>query len=223
MANKAAKKKMRTLATGNSGFAGCFFIANAPRLRPGGGFVRPGFTLVEIIVVVVIIAVLATMIVPSLSAGSSSSKLRGSARQLLVAAQYARDYAATRRRKCRLTIDLDQQQYALTFQSAPQHNPSEFVPLPLATGLGRTQRLSQGVRFVKVWVEPRKGHDQPDQPPKQLNYITFEPNGQADAAVLEITNGRQTYSVLIVPHTGYAKLIEGTTRALPNDRLDLDI
>ena len=154
-------------------------------------------------------------------AGRSSAELRGSARQLLVAAQYARDFAATRRRKCRLTIDLDQQQYVLTAQSAPQHNPSEFVPL--ATGLGKAQRLSQGVRFVKVRVEPRKGHDQPDQPPEQLNYITFEPNGQADAAVLEITNGQQSYSVLIVPHTGYAKLIEGTTRALPNDRLDLDV
>jgi len=150
-------------------------------------------------------------------AGNSSSKLRGSARQLLVAAQYARDFAATRRCKSRLIIDLDQQQYALAFQPDPQHNPSEFVPL--ATGLGRAQRLAEGLRFARVWIEPRQGHD---QPPDQLDYITFEPNGQTDAAVMEITNGQQTYSVLIAPHTGYAKLIEGTSDVLPNDRLDLD-
>ncbi len=177
-----------------------------------------GFTLVEMIVVVVIISVLATMIVPGMYSGSSSAKLRGSAQQLLVAAQHARDFATTRRRKCRLMIDLDNQQYALAFQQDPQHNPSEFVRL--STGLGKVQGLAEGLRFGQVRIEPREGYD---QPPERIDYITFEPSGQADAAVLEITNGEQTYSVLIVPYTGYAKLIEGTTSELPNDRLDLDI
>ena len=187
--------KTRTLATGNR-----------------------GFTLVEIIVVVVIISVLATMIVPGMYAGRSLAQLRGSARQLLVAAQYGRDFATTRRCKCRLMIDLDKQQYALAFQQDPQRNPSEFVRL--STALGRVQRLADGLRFGQVRIEPREGYD---QPPERIDYITFEPSGQADSAVLEITNGEQTYSVLIVPYTGYAKLIEGTTSELPNDRLDLDI
>ena len=177
-----------------------------------------GFTLVEIIVVVVIISVLASMIVPGMYAGRSLGRLRGSARQLLVAAQYARDFATTRRCKCRLMIDVDKQQYVLAFQQDPQHNPSEFVRL--RTGLGRTQGLGKGLRFGRVRIEPREGQEQPRQ---KIDYITFEPSGQADAAVLEITNGEQTYSVLIAPYTGYAKLIEGTTDALPNDRLDLDI
>ena len=177
-----------------------------------------GFTLIEIIVVVVIISVLATMIVPGMYAGRSSAKLLGSARELLVAAQYARDFATTRRSKCRLMIDVDKQQYSLAFQKDPQHNPSEFVQL--VTGLGKVQGLAKGVRFGRVRIEPRQGYE---KPPENINYITFEPNGQADTAVLEITNDKQTYSVFIVPYTGYAKLIEGTIDAMPNDRLDLDV
>ncbi len=194
MANKAVKKIMRTSSTGSK-----------------------GFTLIEMIVVMVIISVLATMIVPGMYSGRSSAKLRGSAQQLLVAARHARDFATTRRRKCRLMIDLEKQQYALAFQKDPQRNPSEFVPLQ--TGLGKVQGLGKGLHFGRVWIEPRKGHN---EPPENINYITFEPNGQADAAVLEISNDKQTYTIMIAPYTGYAKLIEGTTDAMPNDRLDLD-
>ncbi len=180
-----------------------------------------GFTLVEIIVVVVIISVLAAMAVPRMYAGNSSSKLRGSARQLLVAAQYARDFAATRRSKCRLTIDPQQQQSALTFQPAPPRNPGKFVPL--ATSLGKVQHLPKGIRFARVWIQPRQSLAQTDQLSKKLDYITFDPDGQADAAALEITNGKQTFSVVIAPYTAYAKIIEGPVRELPNDRIDLDI
>ncbi len=179
-----------------------------------------GFTLVEILVVVVIIAVLAAMIIPGMYAGRGLAQLRGSARQVLVAAQYARDFATTRRSKCRLTIDQNQQRYALTFQQDPQHNPSQFVPL--ATALGKPRRLSEGLRFAKVWIQPRQTYNQNEQTPINLDYITFDPNGQADAAALEITNGQQTFSVLIAPYTAYAKLIEGTVSELPNNRIDLD-
>ena len=198
MAKKAARKIMRTSPTGSR-----------------------GFTLIEIIVVVVLISILATMTVLSMYSGASPAKLRGSAQRLLVAARFARDFATTHRCKSRLMIDPDKQQYAITFQPDPQHDPSKFVPL--ATTLGKVQSLSQGIRFVNLRIVPRQGRDQLDPPRRETNYITFEPTGSADAAVLEVTNGKQSYSVLIVPHTGYAKLIEGTLRELPNDRLDLDI
>ena len=185
---------MRTLATGNK-----------------------GFTLIEILVVVVIISVLATMTIPQMYAGNSASKLRSSARQLLVAAQYARDFAATRRAKCRLTIDPQQQQYTLTFQQAP----GKFVPIN--TSLGKVQRLSKGLRFRRVWIQPRPTLGQTEQTTKKRDYLTFDPDGQTDAAALEITNGKQTFSIVIAPYTAYAKIIEGTVSELPNDRKDLDL
>lgn len=178
-----------------------------------------GFTIVEILVVVAIISVLATVTVPRMYAGRSKSRLRGAARRLLVTAQYARDFATTRRCECRLIIDSDRQRYSMLYQKDPQHNPSEFTLL--GTGLGKAQNLGKNLEFGKLRIAPRQGLD-PDQPPKEVGYITFDPTGQADAAVLEITDGTNTYSLLIVPYTGYAKLTEGTVSELPNDRIDLD-
>jgi len=182
-----------------------------------------GFTLIEIIVVVVIISILATMTIPRMYGGNSSAKLRGSARRLLVTAQYARDFAATHRCQCRIIIDPDQQRYALTYQIDPQHNPNEFVPL--GSGLGKSQRLDEGLTFARLRIESRQGPE-PDQPLREvinINHLTFEPTGQADSAVLEITDGKDIYSLLIAPYTGYAKLVEGTVSELPNDRIDLDV
>ena len=179
---------------------------------------KKGFTLVEIMVVLVIISVLAGMIVPHMSGRTTAAKLRASARRLLVAARYARDFAATRRRKCRLVIDTKEQQYVLTCQQDPEHEPDLFAPLK--TALGRAERLADGLTFSRVRIEPR--HQPDTQQSKFPDCITFEPTGQADAAVLEITDGRNTYSVLIAPQTGSAKLIEGVVDELPNDRIDLD-
>ena len=178
-----------------------------------------GFTLVEMIVVVVIVSVLTAMIVPQMYRARGWG-LRQSARRLLVTAQYAREFAATRRYTCRLIIDREEQQYSLAQQKDPEGDPNEFVPLKVS--LGKTERLGEGLRFGRIRIEPQKGRGERGEKAEQANYISFEPSGQADAAVLEITDGEGTCSVLVMPHTGYARLIEGVSDELPNDRLDLD-
>ena len=179
-----------------------------------------GFTLVEMIVVVVIVSVLTTMIVPRMYRARGSGRLRQSARRLLVTAQYARDFAATRRCKCRLIIDSEQQQYGLARQKDVEGEANEFVPLEAS--LGKSERLGEGLRFGRIRIEPQKGAGERGEKTEQADYISFEPSGQADAAVVEITDGEDTYSLLVMPHTGYARLEEGIVNELPNDRLDLD-
>jgi len=114
-------------------------------------------------------------------------------------------------------IEPEKQQYGLVRQKDPEHDPNEFVPL--GANLGKTERLGERLRFGRVWIEPRQGRSEKDE---QANCINFEPSGQADAAVVEITDGQRTYSVLVMPHTGYARLEEGICKELPNDRRDLD-
>ena len=196
MVKKAVKVKMQTSVTGND---------------------RRGFTLVELIVVVAIVAVLAGMIAPRMFGAGSSARLKQSARRLLATAKYARDYAATRRCKCRLVIDPEKQQYRLLRQKDPEHEPNEFVGLD--TSLGKTEGLGEGLRFGRIRIEPRQGRDEKNQ---EANCISFEPAGQADTAAIEVTDGEQTYSLLVMGHTGYARLEEGESDKLPNDRMDLD-
>ena len=189
-----------------------------------------GFTIVELMVVCVIISVLATMTIPRLYGSAGSIRLRESACRLLVTAKYARDFAVTRRRSCRLVFDSDERRYGLLYQKYPQHKPNEFVPL--RGGVGGAERLAESLRFSKVQIERRPRLDGPLPAEmsagraggmvRQRNCITFDPSGQADAAIVEITDGKRAYSTLVAPHTAQARMVAGAVDKTPNDRWDLD-
>jgi prepilin-type N-terminal cleavage/methylation domain-containing protein len=191
---------------------------SSPR-RPSGvaAAAAHAFTLVEVLVVIAVLGVLSTMIVPRLGGAAGPRRLRESARQLLTAARYARDYASAHRAACRLAIDVDGQRYALLCQVDPEHRPGEFGPV--ADASGRTERLAPPVRFGKVWIEPRRRFD--GMPPPEGG-ITFDPLGQSDAAIVELTDGRQSFCLLTSPSTGRVRLVEGVVAELPGDRQDLD-
>ena len=180
---------------------------------------KGGFTIVEVTVVVVIIAILATMIVPRLSGRAGAVQLRASAQRLFVAAQYARDFSATHRCDCRLVIDSAQGRYGLVRQTDPQHQPGQFTALH---GVGKMESLGQGVRFAHVRIEPPALDDGSYGDPAQDNCITFRPMGWADAAVVQITDGRRTYSMLVAPGGGQVRLVKGAVSELPSNRWDLD-
>ena len=184
---------------------------------PTSSIGKRGFTLVELIVVVAIVSVLAGMIAPRVYNLSGSARLRGSSRRFLATVRYARDYAATRRCKCRLTIDTKEQAYTLTRQEDAEHDPNKFVPLEAS--LAKPQQLPDGLRFGSLRIEPSPSRPQDDA---HADYIDFDPTGRADAAVIEITDGQGVYSILVMSYTGNAKLIEGLAKELPNNRLDLD-
>ncbi len=178
---------------------------------------KRAFTIVELIVVIVVMAVFAGMIAPRLWGAGRASKLRASARRVFVTAQYARDFAATHRCDCRLVLDPAKGEYYLAYQPDPQRRPGEFRRLQ--GGPGKGEYLGEGVRFGLVRAEsPFRG----DEAPRGNHYITFHPSGQSAAAVVQITDGRQTYSILVFPSRGQSRLVEGPVTQLPNDRWDLD-
>ena len=173
-----------------------------------------GFTLIELTVVVIIISVLAGMIVPRLAGSIGSTALRESARRLLIAAQYARDFAVTRRRACRLVIDPERRCYVLECEADPDSRPGEFTAL--GGGPVKADVLGRGVRFGRLRVEslgPRQAED---------GCVCFEPDGRADAAVVEITDGRRVYSLTVSGCTGWAELVDGAVADPPEGRVDLD-
>ena len=178
---------------------------------------KDGFTLVEVIVVIVVITVLATMIVPRMSASTGPAALRESARRLLVTVRYARDFAVTYRRGCRLMFDPNEHQYGLAYQEDPEHRPGRFSPL--RTAMGKAAPLGRGLRFAKLQIDRPPDADAEEA---ETPYVDFAPSGRANAAIVEITDGRGSYSILIAPNTPQAKLVEGTVDELPNDRIDLD-
>lgn len=161
----------------------------------------------------ILVAVLAGMTVPMLATAAGSRRCKEQAYDLLTAARDAREYAVTHRVDCRLAIDTAGGQFALQKQDEDATGGETFVSIGL--GWGKPVALSGGVRFGRVDIEAAEGRT-------KNPWITFRPTGQADAALVEITDGRRTYTLLVIPTSGRAKLIEGTVGAIPNDRVDLD-
>lgn len=179
---------------------------------------KGGFTLVELLVVIVLMTVLATMALPRLAGASGAAQLRTAAGQLLTTGRYARNYAVTHRTICRLVVDGQGGRYELLRQSDPRNEPNEFSPL--RWGIGKAVGLAKPIRFEQIRIEPRNRAG--DRAPRRGQYIQFDPGGQADAAVLIVTDGRQAYSLLVAPHTGRVWMEDGRAGQIPNDRQDLD-
>ncbi len=170
---------------------------------------RRAFTLVEVTVVLAIVVVLAAMIVPRYAGSLATAELKDSARQLQLSAQHARQYAVTHQRPCRIRLDVAANQYTLECQDP--EGQGRFVPVATPS---KPVALGKSVKFGRLRIES----DQQDEP-----MVVFSPSGQAQAAVLEVTDGRQTYSVIVVPSTARAKLAQGRVEEPPDDRQDLDL
>lgn len=178
-----------------------------------------GFTLVELVVVVAIVAVLAGMTVPRL-ASVTAGQAREDAARLLASARLARDHAATRRTRTRLMLDAEQGPFAVACEGTGEQ-AGRFVPLP--GGLGRPVSLGKGVRFERWTISPRPdaAGEEAMEPSGPQSFVTFTPAGQADAAVVPLTDGRRTFSLLVSPG-GQTRLVAQAVDELPSDRIDLD-
>jgi len=167
-------------------------------------------------VVIAVIAVLAGMIVPRLHGSAEGARLQTAASRLLSAARYARAFATTRREPCRLLLDTDEHRYVLARVEQTTAAPARLAPMRM--GIGKAEGLGKGIGFGRVRIRPRDGDDGREP----AHAIVFTPTGRADAAVVEVTDGRRTYSLLVAPHTGRVELVRGTVSELPDDRVDLD-
>ncbi len=78
-----------------------------------------------------------------------------------------------------------------------------------ATGKGWQRKLyaGKGIKFKEVWVQHRD-----DSATKGQVAIYFFPVGSAEKAVIEVTDGSETFSVLVYGLTGRIELKDGALR-----------
>jgi type II secretory pathway pseudopilin PulG len=180
-----------------------------------------------LVVVVALMGVLAGLIVPRLAGSLRPRMLSSAATRMVAAARYARDYAATHRRCVRLLADARTGRVGLLVQVDPRRDEDRYEPIQ---GPGRPERLPEGVTIQEVRVsraEPVADGTQPSardstRPPDDPPGVTFYPDGRADAALIQLTDGQRVLTLLIAPRTGRAKLVRQAVRRLPDERVDLD-
>lgn len=182
--------------------------AESRRLR------RCGFTLVELMVVLIVLGVLATMMIPNLAGQRSSAELRTTVRTLHAMARHGHDKSAIGRRDCRLLIAQDAERTSFRLEVESEEQPGAWGPMP--GSLVPAETLPKTVQVASVLIDPVR------RDPTTEQAIYFYADGGADAAVVQLTNGVTTWSVLVEPNTGRVDLVDHAVNASPNRREDLD-
>ncbi len=77
----------------------------------------------------------------------------------------------------------------------------------------RSLRAAKGIKFKEIWVQHRD-----DSATKGQVAIYFFPTGSSEKAVVEVTDGSETFTVLVHGLTGRVQLKDGTLRDV-NDHM----
>jgi general secretion pathway protein H len=190
-----------------------------------------GFTLIELMVVIAVVAIISAAAVPALR-GVTGANARQAAGELAGTLRYLFDTAALRHATCRLAIDVDGQAFwpecapgAVTLASQdqrsrvsreleerfPDERDADRRRLLAQTRFGAFEdrlaprrALPGSTRFGPIRVEGRSQAIE-----EGVAYVHFFPGGQAQRAFIPVLDGELTYTVVLEPFTGRARVVAG--------------
>jgi len=184
---------------------------------------RRAFTVVEVLVVVAIIAIMATAAGGMYMGTFKNLQLEKSAKQIYLAAKYARLAAVSKQIEFRMLIDNKKGIVSVIYDQTDTESDEE-TQVAVSNPYTRPVKLPEGV-FVKEVVIVPSENAAADQDTDEDEYrdkmIVFTPYGTADSAVIKISNKRTDYAISVSPATGKVKIVKGDAQITP-DVIDLD-
>lgn len=178
-----------------------------------------GFTLIEVLAVVMLIAIIAAASGGMFVNTYKKQQVEKSARQLALAAKYARIIAIEQQTPCVLQLSKARRYFSLSMKKA-NAEAEEMVDTVINDSYCRPTELGKGIEFEKITVssrQPREGQD------GQMTRITFYADGTADRAMVQIGDGERHYSLRIAAATGRGRLSMGVADEVTPDVIDLDL
>ena len=169
---------------------------------------RDGFTTIELLVVLLIIVIMSGVAAVSMAPALRGARMRSGCRVVAAALNYARSFAVTDNVTARVVFNRGRtvQVLAVTADSSG----SQFAA-PLTTVAGKRQSLPDGVR-ISACAKTTGA--------TQENWVDFEGSGQAEGALIEVTDrdGQKNF-IEVDPITGRCAIrsYEDETREDPND------
>ena len=172
-------------------------------------------------VVIILIALFAGAVGGAYSGPYKRMLLNKAARDVLLAAKYARTAAVEQQKVCKLVLDIVNRQVMVRVvnwdEETGQTSESET-----RNADWRTSKLGGDAQFERVVVD--KGDVEGAATPEdQGEYtVTFKPDGTAENTVIQVGDGTKHYVVTISEATGLAKVVEGIATEFKSDSIDLD-
>jgi general secretion pathway protein H len=119
-----------------------------PRLRGGDARrTQRGVTLLELLVVLALLALLATVTLPLLGSGVSTTAMKGAARELAAALRQARSDAMATRTETLVTIDLEGRRFVVGGDPKPRSLPRELEIKLFTAQMDIVDDRVGGIRF----------------------------------------------------------------------------
>ncbi len=169
-----------------------------------------GFTLVELTAAAALLALLTSAAFISYAQTWKHWALRQDAQRFYLAARYARVLAIESQRPCVLMVVPEEKAYYIV-----QSVEGEEEIAVVSNMLHRSSKLDDSVSFDRfAAVQTGLTGD--------VSGITFRPDGSADAALVQLTNGERSFTIQISAATAQATLLSGATDSYELDQIDLD-
>ncbi len=169
-----------------------------------------GFTTVELLVVVVVIGLLAS-IGGVYFASYKQVAVDKCARDIVLAAKYARVLAIEKQSSCRLVLNKSENSFCLVASSGKNRVVRDEYSKPLQFG--------EGIEFEGIEVATENGSADGDDSAA----IVFRSDGTANSAVVQIGDGKNHCTVYISAATGKARAEAGMAKETTADVVDLDL
>jgi type II secretion system protein H len=219
MAQKAAKVITRTFTTIKNGFNRLTTTRAAQRKTASQS--RKGFTLLEIMLVIMLIGLMAG-IGAGFAVGTYRSLLvKKAARDFLLAAKFARITAIESQQICQVAIDRNENSFALVSQRYNQQT-GQAEEVLIGNQFFKPTKLPSGVQFEEIQIN-NIGAPAAAEEGEAVLSILFYPDGTAQAAIMQIGDGRDHFTVNINPATGRARLFSGTAENAQTGVVDLNL
>jgi prepilin-type N-terminal cleavage/methylation domain-containing protein len=201
-----AAKKVRIMKTST------MIKSAGPGYRPHGG----GFTIIELMLVISIIALMAGATGAMYFGTHKRMLVEKAARDILLAARYARLVAVEKQTKCKLMLDETNNSFFLTIP--PLDSQPDAGETVITDQYSKPRQFAGDVKFeeARITSTTRSGSTGPEA------MIVFRPNGTADSAVLQIGDGKNHYTVYIMAATGKGRVQFGRATETGLEVLDLD-
>ena len=180
---------------------------------------RGGFTIIELLAVAMMIALMAGGTFLFGLNRFKTAVVRSTASKLMLTAKYARLNAVESQSRCRLVISEVEKKF---FVMGKVTDPYTGVAKDsvLSNPYTKPTEIDTNVSFSSVEISPNQFGDVSSTHGEHV--INFMPDGTADNAVIELTNGKIFYTVTITSATAKAKVFAGQGADIPTGVVDLD-